>query len=137
MEAYSYTGNDIPIDINLMTLYVIDLLKKYDENIKKDPTSKSSPYEDKITMKTKDEKYIEIPNDVQQEAINKWKIIKIDMEYDTKKKKIEEKITKLSNSLNNEDSNDSTILYMIKIILIVLTIIGIFYLYNNYKSKYM
>lgn len=160
MEQYKYAEQKIPTDTNKMILQVTNLLKKYDEDAEKGIISKLQPYTDKLIIKI-DEKgtTIEIPNDIQQEAIKKWKIIKEDLVYEKKKKEIEDNIIKLSNSLSDEylqstnknkninrnrskpknskkknNKKDNSGISYIKIFLIIIIIIGIIIGYAKYKS---
>ena len=140
MQSYNYTGANIPIDLNTAIIYVIKLLKEYDENLAKGILIKNSPYNDKITMKMDDNNIIEIPYEIQREAIKKWEIMKVQVEYDKEKKTIEERILSLSDELNNmvesfdnDNNEDHTFdnYFYIKIFVIILIIgIGI-YLYTK------
>lgn len=139
MDNYNYTGANIPIDINIVISYTIKQLKEYDDKLSQGILLSKSPYNDKIIMKMENDKIIEVPYEVQQEAIKKWEIIKAESEYEMEKKSLEERIESISNQLNDEltenfeDAETSTYSFIIKFIAIIL-IVGIA-LYFFYKQK--
>ncbi|ARF08840.1 hypothetical protein Catovirus_1_890 [Catovirus CTV1] len=134
MDTYSYTGNNVPLDVNSAILYAIKQLKEYDDNLEKGILLPKSPYHDFIVMETSDGKIIEIPYDVQQEAISKWEIIKVEMLYEKEKKQLENNIINLSKQLENDivenfesNSGSNYILFLLIGAIIVVTI----YLYQK------
>ena len=143
MQSYNYTGVNVPIDLNSTLIYVIKLLKEYDENLSKGIVNKNSPYNDKISMKIDNDNVVEVPYDIQREAIKKWEIMKAQSEYEKEKKTIEEKILSLSDELNdtfsenfsdNDNENDNyDYSFILKILAIIIIVgIGIYF----YTKKY-
>ncbi len=65
-------GNYIPIDRTLTVLYIFALLDNYDSSIKKGIKSTTDPYRDTLFMKTEDDKYVEIPENLRKYAISQW-----------------------------------------------------------------
>lgn len=132
--------NYISIDHNKAIIYVIKLLKQFDDNLEKGELSDESyPYHDNIYMKT-DNGYVEIPHEIINEAKKKWEIIKANISYNNQKKNIEDKIKELSNKLNEQLNEKSNIIhsnniyesfynkyfnYIFIIIIIIIIIIGI------------
>lgn len=136
MESYSYTGMNLPIDINTTILYVIKQLKEFDDNLEKGILLPKSPYHDIVVMETGNGKLIEIPNEIKQQAIQKWEIIKAETVYEKQKKNIEDKIIQLSNKLNedtveNFDNYSYNYGYAFAIIIVIIIIIG----FTIYQKK--
>jgi hypothetical protein len=65
-------GKMIPINQTLVLLYMFALLDQYDIAFDLKQTYEIDPYRDKIIMKTDDDKYIEIPQEMQKYAIQQW-----------------------------------------------------------------
>ena len=57
-------GNYISVDKTLMVLYIFALLDSYDKSTKNGTRSKIDPYRDTLYMKTDEQKYVEVPNDL-------------------------------------------------------------------------
>lgn len=66
------TGNIIPIDQNLIMSHMFSLLKQYDIDSELKSPTKIDPYRDDLIMKTTDDRYIEIPREIQKYAVQKW-----------------------------------------------------------------
>jgi hypothetical protein len=65
-------GNYIPVDKTLMVLYIFALLDNYDTSIENGIKPKIDPYRDTLYMKTNEQKYVEIPEDLRKSAISQW-----------------------------------------------------------------
>ena len=65
-------GNYIPVDKTLMVLYIFALLDDYDTSIKNGTKPKIDPYRNILYMKTDEQKYVEIPEDLRKYAILQW-----------------------------------------------------------------
>lgn len=136
MENYKYTGKNIPLQLDTGINYVIEKLKAYDNALATNPdliTRSDSPYNHKIIMKTNEGKYIEIPTEVQREAIKKWMIMKspqsnkelIDDTTDTDSE-IEVEVKKKKKSKLDSMFNNTLFIILLFIIAIVC---GLYYTY--------
>jgi len=74
-EHTQYTGQNIPVNTQLLMSFVMTKLNEYDEQLNNGTTIKS-PYADKIQMELDNGVTIEIPPDVQNQAIQQWIISK-------------------------------------------------------------
>ena len=121
------------VDMDMTLAYVTGLLEKYDRDLEKGILGDQTPYYDKIYMQGKYGKTIEIPYDVQQEAIKIWNIKKLHNNYVDEKKSIEKEISIISQQLDQldveEDSPDEEnyTYILIAIIIIMITCIGIYF----------
>lgn len=118
------------VDINSTLAYVLKLLEKYDKNLEKGIIDDISPYYDKIFMQGYGNKTIEVPYDVQQEAIKKWNVQKLQISYGQEKNKIEKELYILNKQLeelnedSEEDDSDEKNYMYILVVLIVILIVG-------------
>lgn len=69
---FEYTGKSKPITLERCIKYVMDRLREYDTDMGKKSGIKESPYNSKIIMEVEKGKFVEIPNEVQNEAVRKW-----------------------------------------------------------------
>ena len=74
---YKNIKNKIPVEYNKLFNYVTKKLKEYDlskvyNDTDVDEKKKLNPYYDPLFMKLENGKYIEIPLEIQEDAINKW-----------------------------------------------------------------
>lgn len=65
-------GNYLPIDRTLTVLYIFSLLDNYDLSIKKGNKPLIDPYRQTLYMRTDEDKYVEIPDDLRRYAIQQW-----------------------------------------------------------------
>lgn len=74
MEQFEYTGKNMPVDIDLLVNHAVKLMKEYDDtmNNRNDRHLLKSPYADKIQMQVDANTTIEIPSEIQNQAIQKW-----------------------------------------------------------------
>lgn len=130
------------VNMNQTLSYVIGLLEKYDKNLEKGIIEGISPYYDKIYMQGNNNKTIEVPYDVQQEAIKIWNVKKLYISYEKEKHNIQNEMDVLEKELNQindektEDENDihtdNNISVYILFVIIVLLILGFgYYLYKK------
>jgi hypothetical protein len=96
---YMLTGNQIPINIPVLIDYVIEKLKKYDSLLEVGQVMQESPYNSPIVYTLEDTRKIEIPQEIQKNAIAKYLEYK-DMHIDQNKRH-EENITIINNSNYN------------------------------------
>lgn len=113
--AYKYTGAQIPVDVNDIYIKVGNELTNYDMN---SDEYDYSPYTDPIIYATPEGKTIVVPDNIQQDIINKHNMQK-------NNKSVQKKDDK------SQDSGSS-----VKKIMIMIGIIFIIYLaYNELKNK--
>lgn len=131
---YNYSGTNIELDKNNTIIYVIEKLSEYDKKIKNGIFVEESPYYSDILIPTENEKFVIVPKEIQNEAINKYNLLKSINEYEIKKNNIENEINKLYDKLENTntDSNNN-ILFYITIILIIL--FAGFIIYKKLKNN--
>lgn len=74
MEQFEYTGKNMPVDIDLLVNHAMKLMKEYDDktNDGVELHLLKSPYADKIQMQVDENTTIEIPSEIQNQAIQKW-----------------------------------------------------------------
>lgn len=84
---------DQVVNMDKTLTYIVGLLEKYDKNLEKGIVEEISPYYDKIYMEGNNKKTIEIPYDVQQEAIKIWNVKKLHASYEKEKHSIQMKLT--------------------------------------------
>ena len=99
MTTYSKTGNKIEINKTATILYVLLMLSEYDKSIEKNEYVDTDPYNDDIVMPTENNKYIVVPKELQEHAINQWNI--------GKKEKKEKKILHDYDNDNDNDNDDN------------------------------
>ena len=122
---YQYTGVNKPILLDKCMNYVFEKLREYDNNINKGKNVKS-PYHNKIIMKTEDNSYVEIPVEIQNEAIQKWHANKNIINKEHKKNKDHNDYDDLDNDEEVEEISSSNYI-LVLIIMILIGIIGIMY----------
>jgi hypothetical protein len=122
-SEYEYTGKSLPQTLEKCISFVIETLRKYDENINNNIHVDKSPYNSKIIMETKEGKYIEIPMEVQNEAIQKWL-------YEKENPKNIANQPKLSIKQKKQQESSYDILLIILVILML--IFCIYYLSTTY-----
>jgi len=64
---FEKTGNSIPIETNKLVNYCIEQFENFDAK----PESKFNPYNNNIIYKTDDNRYIEIPNEIKELAMQR------------------------------------------------------------------
>lgn len=125
------------LNIDASISYIMGLLEIYDDNLKNGKIEGTSPYYDKIFMEGKNSKTIEIPYDVQQEAIKKWNVKKMQNNYEQKKTSINNEIKILAKQLKQLDDEEiesdgiNQNIYVIIIIIMTLVIGFVMYLYSH------
>lgn len=66
---FKYTGKSKPVTVDKCIKFVIGKLRNYDNNI---GDISESPYNSKIIMEIDNGKFVEIPHEIQHEAVKKW-----------------------------------------------------------------
>lgn len=72
VNNYQYTGNSVPISALDTSAHVIALLEDYDRRMNEGINPSINPYKDRIVMTTQEGRMIEIPQDIQEDAIQQW-----------------------------------------------------------------
>lgn len=132
MEKYSPNGNAIPISAKEAFNYVKSLLYEYDETInnsnnEENKSDISNPYTDKIIMPLISGKFVEIPEEIQANAINEW----LDEKKSNKSVKLD-----LSEDFDDDEINQTNTsgINLWLIVLVILILIGMYYMfYKNNK----
>ena len=132
--------------------YIVNLLETYDKNMEKGIVGDTSPYYDKIYMQGEKNKTIEVPYDVQQEAIKIWNVKKLNSSYEKEKHNIQKEINILgeeleklnTNSVHKDNmeidideniDNDNIYIYTLIIAMLIIIIGFLYYLYNKNKKN--
>ena len=70
---YRETGKKIPLTVEELHVHVIDKLYQYDELIKSTKTKpEQDPYVDPIVYVTKEGKTVQVPQNIQENAVKVW-----------------------------------------------------------------
>ena len=119
MAEFMYTGNQIEIDPKATTLYVISLLNDYDMKASKGIQTNYNPYNDTIHMTLENEKKIEVPKDIQINAINKWNLMNEEKQHNQNE-----------NDVDLESNTSNMSMSVVHMILFVIVIVFALYLLN-------
>jgi hypothetical protein len=140
---YKNLNNKIPVEYNKLFNYVTKKLKEYDlsrinndtdveDNNDKNKKKITNPYYDPLFMKLENGKYIEIPLEIQEDAINKWSENSntgFDLETISNNKR--EKLQNLEKEKAMEPFSLTTA--FMQMIICVIIILIILYLMNYFK----
>jgi len=88
-QKYKFTGRHVPINPEEVLAYVYEQLAQYDKG-----EITNNPYTEPIPYKTKYSKMIQVPENIQQSAINKWNEKKKSVIHKPKRPKEKIKIKK-------------------------------------------
>src|SRR4051812_30331407 len=69
---FQYTGKNIPLRLDKCINFVSLKLQEYDYALENGKKIGDSPYHNKIVMSTEDGKFVEIPTEIQNEAVKLW-----------------------------------------------------------------
>lgn len=120
-KDFEYSGNNLPINLNDTSLYVMALLNDYDKRMKNGDVPKINPYKDRLVMQMENGKFVEVPYEIQSEAVKKW--LATPIKGGT--------ITRI-NQLDTEDDladdiDDSFLFNIIKVIVVLIIVVMIVY----------
>jgi len=74
---YKETGNKIPLQVDELSSYVMDKLKQFDALVKTTGGKpEQNPYNDPIIYITSEGKTVQIPTEIQRNAVNQWNDMK-------------------------------------------------------------
>ena len=107
--SYQITGNKIPVTKDELIIYMKEQLSAFDSGMSKN----TNPYTDAIIYNTKDGKMIQIPQEIQKEAITLWN----------------QQPKKFNLPMNENDDNDKP--DYITIGILILAVILAIYLFNK------
>ena len=110
-SSYKLTGNSIPVSLYELIKYTKALLFKYDRFIKKGLTPKHCPYTEPIIYTLSNGKQIQVPKEIQMNAIKEWN--------HEKKNRIE----RYENVNGENDTNNKSLLF-VAITLILSLVVG-------------
>ena len=138
-------AQNIPVDTETLMKHVMKLLDNYDSELARGIKVEKSPYNDTIQMMMGNGSVIEIPHELQREAIQKWNVIN-SYNYEQRKQELENKLNKLASeyqgikkpdekSGKSEKLDKSPIDYKLYALIAVIIAI-LFYVSRKYIGRY-
>jgi predicted nucleic acid-binding Zn ribbon protein len=130
MDGYEYSGNNVPLNVEKTIEYVFEILKEYEMAINKGEKVEINPYINKIYIPMENEKVIEVPQEIQYEAIRKWNLEKNKIK--NVKSPVSEKSEKKNKNKHKKKKNKNKSNYLWLLILLVIIVIA--FLIYRYKK---
>jgi len=120
-EDFEYSGNNLPINLNDTSLYVMALLNDYDKRMKNGDVPKINPYKDRLVMQMENGKFVEVPYEIQSEAVKKWLATPIKGEQNRHTGQLD------TDDELADDIDDSFLSNIIKVIIVLAIVVLIVY----------
>lgn len=131
LEAQGYVkkGSDIPIQKDKMMNFIIEKLYEYDQYVAKtNNVPQFSPYVHPIIFPIDEKKTVQVPQEIQEEAITFWTEKKKELDH------IQPETEELGDvELMDDKKKNSSWMYILTVVVIIALMLGIYYANGEQK----
>lgn len=131
LEAQGYVkkGSDIPIQKDKMMNFIIEKLYEYDQYVAKtNNVPQFSPYVHPIIFPIDEEKTVQVPQEIQEEAIAFWTEKKKELDH------VQPETEELGDVVLMDDKKkNSNWMYILTVVVIIALMLGIYYANGEQK----